>query len=388
VAALVALAPHSAWAEHGTELSRWQSSSPAQQYGAEPAAKTDAAKADASPATVSGAEPKKEEKVSAGSAVLTPEQLAKLQGFFFSASVDQYMGLGTLVDPAHYANIGTWVNAFISYRKRIMGHSFSLGVQPFGLTGITYEYTMPDNPTGRRVVSSDARMSLSMPALYKSAFSGVTVTPSVNLTFPTTPESWHAGLITRVGVGLSMDRVWDIPMGQLETYFSGIGSFGIFTRTANVTPAVGAVDQDHHHIDLGRPGEIYSDNAGNNPAIAAQASLGVTWLATSYFFVSTGYTIIGSWRYPVTNMVDQYTAMCSTTTGQSCANAGMTLVPLQSASVSVAVNLSDVMSLSAYIYNYAPLWSPAQNGVRNPWVDATGLPNNNTIVGLSLAATY
>ena len=65
----------------------------------------------------------------------------------------------------------------------------------------------------------------------------------------------------------------------------------------------------------------------------------------------------------------------------------MATVPLQFGSASIAVNITDVISASLYIYNLAPMFSTDYKTVRFPFVDVTGIPNNYTILGLSLAAT-
>ncbi len=391
---VTALAPFSAQAEQGTELAHWGASSTPQQYDGqkdEPSQdpkQQDQAPASAGPATVEKAEEKKEEKISAGSAVLTPEQLAKLQGLFFSASIDQYVGLGTFVAPDRASNVGTWVNAFLSYRKIIGGRNYALGVQPFGAQGVTYEYTMPDTETGRRIVNDDARITLSMPAVYKDSLTGITLNPNINVIIPTTPESWHAGLITRIGLGGSAQRGIPLPVGSLQASIGGFATYGIYTQTANVVKVDDRRDAQGNKVVISRAGEQYADIAGNNSMINFRGSVGATWLANDWFFVSAGYGVIANWRYPSVSQVDQYTPKTLTDTGQNAGRTGMVEAISQFGSVSISVNITDVMSASLYIYNLAPMFSRDYKNVRNPFIDVTGLPNNYTILGLSLGATF
>jgi hypothetical protein len=51
-------------------------------------------------------------------------------------------------------------------------------------------------------------------------------------------------------------------------------------------------------------------------------------------------------------------------------------------------NVTDAISGTIYLSNFAPLLTNDQKSVRFPFVDATGLANNNTSVGFSLSATY
>lgn len=388
----LSLTPGTVLAEQGTELAHWGASSTApQQTDGEkkdaPAAADAPAQPPASggPATVT-TEKKEEKKVSAGSAVLTPEQLAKLQGLFVSASIDQYVGLGTFAAPDRAAAVGTWVNAFLSYRKIIGGRNYALGVQPFGAQGVTYEYTMPDNATGRRIVNDDARLVLSMPALYKDSLTGITLNPNINVIIPTTPESWHAGLITRVGVGGTAARGVPLPQGLLQLSLGGFATYGIYTQTANVVKIDDRRDKQGNNVVITRAGEQYADIANNNSMINFRGWLGGTWLANDWFFVSMSYGVIANWKYPVPT--DENTPKAFTSSGQGVARGGLVEDILQFGSVSIAVNITDVMSASLYLYNLAPMFTRNYQGVRFPFVNYTGLTQNFTIVGLSLAATF
>ena len=390
-AALLVLTPVSAWAEYGSEASRWERSSPREEQqspSAGPAApekQPDAAPA--GPQTVVKEGEKKEEKVSAGSAVLTPEQLAKLQGFFFSASMDQYMGLGTFVDPNLYASAGTWVNAFLSYRRQLGGRAVALGIQPFGAQGITYEYTMPDNYTGRRIVNDDARVTVSMPALYKNQLTGIVLTPNFNIIIPTTPESWHSGLITRIGLGGSAVRMFGLPVGSVQASVSGFATYGIYTGTANVVKASDRRDAQGNNVVLARGGEQNADIANNNAALALRWGGGATWLASDWLFFSISYGQIASWKYAATNNIDEFTPKGMDVNGNGVAWTGMSPSIAQFGSVSVSINITDVLSASLYLYNLAPLLDTQSKNIRFPFADVTGIPNNYTILGLSLGAT-
>jgi hypothetical protein len=392
-AALLVLVPVTARAEYGTQASRWNESSPRQeaQQPAAPAPEKTAADAPVAPApaeTVVKGDEKQEEKVSAGSAVLTPEQLAKLQGFFFSASMDQYMGLGTFVNPNLYASLGTWVNAFISYRKIVAGKNFALSVQPFGAQGLTYEYTMPDNATGRRIVNDDARLALSMPALYKNQATGIILSPNLTVIVPTTPESWHAGMITRVGAGGAAQRLFALPVGQLQATLSGFATYGIYTQTANVVRANDRRDAQGNNVVLARGGEQIADIAANNSAINLRWGVGATWLASDWLFFSASYGMIANWKYAAVGNVDEFTPKGTDVNGNGVAWTGMSASQLQFGSVSVAVNITDVLSASLYLYNLAPLLDTQSKNIRFPFADVTGIANNYTILGLSLAATF
>lgn len=328
------------------------------------------------------------QKASAGSAVLTPEQLAALSGFFFSFSVDHLLGLGTLVDPALYSSLVANVNAFISYRTRLFGKSLSLGLQPFGLLGFSYEYTLPNTPNGRRLSWSDARVALSMPALFKEQNTGIVITPSFNVIVPTTIESWGAGLISRLGFGLSMNRNFKTPIGLLIANFGGLGTIGLYTNTQSVVRPTDLRDASNRPLVLCRDGEAACGINGNNSFLALQGSLSLTWVVTSGIFVSLGYGMQTSLKYAAASEVDQFTPPSLDQSGNPVARTGMSRSDTQSASVSLSFNLTNAISGSLYLFNFAPLLTADQKSVRFPLIDVTGLANNNTSVGFSLSAVY
>jgi hypothetical protein len=334
-------------------------------------------------------EEKKDEKVSAGSAVLTPEQLAKLSGFFFSASLDHFVGIGTFVDPTKYAYLAAQVNAFVSYRTQIKGRAIAFGLQPFGLNGLFYEYTPPDSSTGKRANWSDARIAVSMPALIKESFTGIVATPSFNVIFPTTPESWNAGLITRVGLGLSANRVFMSPIGMIQVGAGGIGTFGAYRNPQRLVYKDNRRDPAGNPIVLCRTGEQVCGSFGNNPMFAIQASMGVTWSITDFLFASISYGLQPNWTYSAAPTIDEYTPKCVDTNGNPCAQTGINAgIPLQSASVSVSFNITDVISGSLYVWNWGPIYSLDMKRWRFPYWDTEGPANNYTVIGFSLGATY
>lgn len=355
------------------------STTPAPATGTAPAATASSSTSSSSSST---------QQASAGSAVLTPEQLASLSGFFFSFSLDHLVGMGTFVDPQLYAHLRANVNAFISYRTRIFGKAFSLGLLPFGQMGFSYEYTLPDTSNGRRLTWSDARISLSMPALFKEQNTGIVITPSFNVVVPTTIESFGAGLISRVGFGLSANKNFTTPVGKLIFNLFGLGTIGLFTNPQSVVRPVDRTDASGHALVLCRPNETACGINNNNSFLALQGSISGTWAFTDWLFLSVSYGLLTSWNYAATDVVDQYTPKAVDVNGDPVVRTGMGRSNTQSASVSISFNLTDAISGSLYMWNFAPLLTADQKSVRFPFIDVTGLANNNTTVGLSFSAVY
>lgn len=337
-------------------------------------------------------EEKKEEKVSAGSAVLTPEQLAALSGWFFSVSIDHQLGLHTFVNPNN-AYFAASPNAFVSYRTRIMGRAFAVGIQPFGFTGLYYEYTQPDSAVARRFTWTDAGISLSMPALFKDTrFTGITLNPSLQVVVPTTIESWGAGLISRIGVGLSLNRNFETPAGLFIVNASGVATFGIFKSTAVVVSSDPRPDSYGNPTVLSRTGETISDVAANNSMVAFRGGASITWGATDWLFFGASYGIRSNWnyKYSYNDTCPECTPKGLDVNGNPVARTDMVRTDVQTGYLFASFNITEAFSGTFYLYNVAPMLTRDGNhAIRFPWVDVpNGIPTNNTTLGFSLAATY
>jgi hypothetical protein len=227
---------------------------------------------------------------------------------------------------------------------------------------------------------------------------GIVVTPSFNVIIPTTLESWAAGLITRLGLGLAANRTFGTKLGQVIVSASAIGTFGIYRNPAKVaytekmnevvTPKVGPENVINGAI-CPRHSVNTCDNAGNNPLVSMQAGVNVTWAPKDWLFFSLSYGIQPNWNYASTKERDENTSKAVDSNGDPVASVGIgNGLALQSGSVSVAINLTDAISASLYVWNWAPIWSSEVKRWRFPFWDFDGPANNYTVMGLSLSATY
>jgi hypothetical protein len=166
----------------------------------------------------------------------------------------------------------------------------------------SYEYTLPDTETGRRWAIYDTRFSLSAPAFFKEkAVTGISFTPSLGLIVPTSLESWNAGMITAISLGLTASRSF----GNFDFRASVSGSRSIYGQAAsgyrNPDPAgkgIAPRDSNGNLLAICRPNETLCATGGMNPAWAVSASGSIQWRASGSFLFYIGYTYIRSWKNP------------------------------------------------------------------------------------------
>jgi hypothetical protein len=283
----------------------------------------------------SGASPGSASSVSA--AVLTPEQLASLTGWSFAVWSEQAASHALLVPGAAFLGSATG----------------SLGLQPrFNFRGpggmrlvasaaasLSFEYTPPNAPTGRRLDWSDLRLSLSAPVVVREPRTGLGVTPSVSLTLPTSLPSLFSNTLAVLGAGVSLNR--NLQEGRWVLTYGLSGSRGLHAR-AEGGPAPGAAlprDPEGVPLFLCRAGAESCAGLGLNSPWMLSNRLGALFLPSERWFLSAGASLAHVWSYAAAEAADPFTS--------PHARPGMGRSDLLSLSAGAGLNLSAQWSLSA-----------------------------------------
>ncbi len=314
----------------------------------------------------------------------TPEEQANQTGFQLITALDHWLGVGTFVEPKYYSYLAA-----------------NLTVQPqflFGLKGMrlaasatlrgTYEYTLPDNDTGRRFSPGDIRLGLSAPALFRDkAFTGISVTPSMGLVLPTSPESWNAGLVTSLSVAAAATRSFTTPIGGIDLRLSVGGSRGFFTGASNTIRATTGRDRYGNLLVVCRTGEAACASAGQNTAWSATIAGQVNWRISGEVIAYVGYTFIKTWREAATATLDDQSPKALDSNGNPVSRAGYGQVDRTSAFLGGSYQLNEHYSLDLGVATgQSPLTSTGQ--VRFPFFAFGALADNATTAYFTLTAAY
>ena len=320
----------------------------------------------------------------------TPEEQAAQSGFQTAITLDHYLGMGTFDNPELYSSLSAWLTINPQYL-------FTIGKQRLVASAVlrgSYEYTLPDVDTGRRWGIFDTRLGLSAPALFKeTAVTGIAFSPSAGLTIPTSLESWNAGLITSVSLGLTASR----SVGTVDfrasvsagRAFYGQPYNGRRNPTATTPTAAEPRDSNNNLLQVCRPGELFCAAANNNLAWSGSASLSVQWRATGSFLLYAGYTYIYSWREAATNDPnDPYTPRALDSQGNPVARAGYGRGDRTSSYFGGSYQLNEHYSIDLGVSTIqTPLFNDNQH-VRFPFLSFGSWADNGTSIYFTLSAAY
>jgi hypothetical protein len=333
------------------------------------------------PATAAPAVTKKKNALANAVQARTPEEQANQSGFQFIVALDHYLGAGTFVDASKYS----YLSAFLTV---IPQYLFGIGKQRLVASAtarLAYEYTMPDNETGRKFSPMDTRIGLSAPALFRDkAYTGIAFTPNVGLTIPSSLESWNAGLITAINVGLVMSR----SVKTVDFRMAVGGSRAFYTSAQSGVRASDARDENGNLYVVCRSGEPVCGFSNMNPAWSFNIGGQVQWRATGNLLFYMGYTFFKTWRHAATSTLDEFTPKARDANGNPVAAVGLGQQDRTSAFFGASYQLNEHYSLDLGVSTIqSPLHDNGVN-VRFPFLSFGAWANNSTNIYFTLTAAY
>lgn len=317
----------------------------------------------------------------------TPEEQAHQSGFSVVTILDHWLGIGTFVDPKLYSYLAANLNIMPRYQFALGGVRLAASA----MFRIIYEYTMPDVETGRHWTFWDVSFGLSAPALLKEKLTGISLTPSLGLIVPSTPESIAARMIASVSVGVGLTRSVSLPHDMGLDFAANVSGRRTFYANASGgyrPPDPNARDQYGAMLTVCRPGEAVCALSTMNPAWVLTAGGQVSWRATGELVFYVAYTFLKTWKYAATptGLVDDYTPKALDSAGNQVAKA------LGSADRTFAVfggsyQLNEHYSVDLSASTIQTPLTPTRQ-VRFPFWSIGTAAENNTTVNLTLTAAY
>lgn len=309
----------------------------------------------------------------------TPEEQANQSGFQLQLALDHYLGLGTLVDASRYSYLAANLTIAPVYL-------FGIGRQRLVASAtfrVNYEYTLPDVDTGRRAQVSDTRVGVSAPAVFREPVTGIALSPGISLALPTSLESWHAGLITNLGVNATLSR----SVQTVDFRLSVGGSRGFFATAQNGVLASKATDAGGNLLVTSRFGEPVSAFANWNTAWSFNVGGQVQWRATGSLLFYVGYSFSKSWRYAATLSVDEFTPQGTDANGNPVARIGLGQSDRTAAFLGASYQVNEHYTLDLGVSTIqTPL--TATGLVRFPFLSFGSWADNASSLYFTLGAAY
>lgn len=346
-----------------------------------------AASSQPAPAAAPASAPAKPNPLANAVQARTPEEQANQSGFQVATTLDHYLGAGTFVDARYYSSL----SAFLTIAPQFL---FGIGKQRLVASATiraSYEYTLPDTDTGRRWGIYDIRLGVSAPALFKEkALTNIAFSPSLGLAIPTSLESWNAGLITSISLGVTASR----SVGTFDFRASLSGSRSIYGQAASgyrnpdikgTGAATAPRDTNGNLLAICRVGETLCASAGMNPAWSFSVGGQVQWRATGSVLFYVGYSYIRSWRNGFEP--DDYTAQTLDSNGNRAAKDGLGNGDRTSTYFGGSYQLNEHYSLDLGVSTIQTPLTPTGQ-VRFPFLSVGTWADNGTSIYFTLSAAY
>jgi hypothetical protein len=286
-----------------------------------------------------------------------------MAGWSLAAGLDHSFG-HALLTPG-----GGWLGAAVG----------SLGVQPrlnfrgpagvrlmaSASASVSFEYTPPGNPTGRRFDWSDLRLGLNAPAVWRQPAWGLALTPGLSVTLPTSLRSQWAGTLGVLSAGLGLTRAhgpW-----QLSLQVNGARGLHRTQAVGPQAPAPGAPlrrDADGRPLYLLRAGEQLGVGPGLNTAWTLSHALGALYLPTDALFLSARAGLTHAWAYDADPLRTPGTAPARNTDGDAVVRPGMGRRDVLSLGLGAGVALGPSLSLSLGADHAGAPLTGTQQGLR------------------------
>jgi hypothetical protein len=295
---------------------------------------------------------------------------------------------GSLVDLSTYIGSGTFYAS--GYHDPYVSNALML--RPVYQLGTKYkltlnariyleeEYTLPDNPTGRRFNPLDTWLYLAAKNLYTEARSKIRISGTGRVVLPTSYESRYAHLLTAVGIGLSANRMFEFgtPDSQGKRWELAVSLGDTFTKFIRTSALRGGGAGDstgcRTFVTGGARtgtgeygGTSEADRCGGplNTNFSNSVVLNAT-LMRRRASLSATYSLINEFKYSAPN--DTFTAMNAVPLGR---------VDATWAILALGYEITDHVGVSLGLSTFQPAMNSRENGLRFPLFDFSGTNANN-----------
>ena len=212
------------------------------------------------------------------------------------------------------------------------------------------------------------------------------------MVLPTSPESWNAGLIASISLGVTASR----SVGSVDFRTSVSGARAIYGKASSgyrnplaVNGGKEQRDANGNLLAICRGNETLCASAGMNPAWSFSASASIQWRATGSFLLYIGYTYLHSWRTAADGGIrDEYTSPTLTADGQPAVKTGLGESDRTVTFFGGSYQLNEHYSIDLGIYTVQTPLFPDNKTVRFPFLSFGSWADNGSSLFFTLSAAY
>ncbi len=321
---------------------------------------------------------------SSGEATGTEEEKEQAGGFHVGLDLDHSLGSGTFVDTRYYAALNGGLSVGPSYGFKVKDVRLSASAK----AGLGWEYTLPDNETGKRVAYSDIKVGLAAPAAFKNKWSGITASPSFGLTIPITPESRVATTITSLSLGVGLSRSF---FEKLKATYRLTGGRSFHVNNQVMLPASTERDSMGNLFRVCRTNANFCDSTGNNKAWSLVNFIDLGYRPTDKLAFSLSFMLSSGWKEAGDVGGPDYKPKALDVNGNPVARDGMVVGNRMAGSLGASYALTDSFEVSLGLSNGGAAGGPTltndNKNIRFPFFDFLSPANSLTEVSLTLSAS-
>lgn len=310
---------------------------------------------------------------------LTDEPSFAGSGFRVGVTLDHSVGQGTFENAEYFASVGGALVISPSYGFKLRGVSLGASAN----MSASYEYTPPDNPTGRHWGYSDIGLGLSAPAVFTDKFTGISLTPSIGASLPISIESRWRGVISSLSARLSASRAF----GKFHVG----GSFGASkTLLAELTRTISdgersRRDDAQNLIFVCRNDTFNCGLAGVPTAWAMSGGVSGSYSPIDKLGISVGLNLSKGLKYGMP--IDEYSSKAIDSNGNLVVT-GQGMSDMMVGSIGVSYQLTDAIGASLSMGTAQPPKSADNQRFRFPFYAFEGQELSHTSYSFALSGTY
>ncbi len=235
--------------------------------------------------------------------------------------------------------------------------------------GFGYEYTTPNNPTGRRFEPGDLGLSLLSPVLFEEPFSRIALSAGVDFSYPFSYASRFNGTYFGSSASIGLSRLikrW----GLSFSYGFGIGKDFYKNKAHLITEEdLANIEDSINRAILCRSGEEFCDTNGMLAKYSFSNSFSVGYSPIEALSIRVSLSLSNSFSYELpldgysSDIVDSNGNRVVESVGRSDSLGG---------TISLGYMISQYLSLSLGMTNGGTAKTSDNSSFRNPFYDTSG----------------
>jgi hypothetical protein len=317
----------------------------------------------------------------------TPEERQRRDGFNWGVGLSQQMGQSTFKAAVDTENAEMLMDLKSALSLNGSYGFTAAGVRLSASTGgnVSYELSTPNNVRGRRFFWSDLRFGLAAPGIYKESVTGITVSPSLNLSAPISEVSQWQNVITASSVGVTLARGFGkvntrLSLGASKTFFYRDGPGYSADKASTIR------DQNQVQLYLCRADDVHCFG-GLNPNYSLSSGLGVSWAPMEKLSLAMNFGLSKSVK--PTQPIDEYSSQATFdgTSDPVVVATGSSDMMTGSLSASWAFNRQVGLALSMNTAQ-KPFYEGESKGLRFPFYGFEGQERSATSFSLALSSSF